>query len=78
MTSTQYKNLGRYSSLAIFLIGKRFYRLDKTIGSPFTALARVLVSNALKRLDWAPSTMGRDNGCYYQGKDLHLRNQAGE
>ncbi|XP_031735981.1 protein NRT1/ PTR FAMILY 2.6-like isoform X2 [Cucumis sativus] len=65
-------------SLAIFLIGKRFYRLDKPRGSPFTALARVLVANALKRLDRAPSSTERDNGCYYQGKDHHLRNQAGD
>ncbi|XP_038896056.1 protein NRT1/ PTR FAMILY 2.7-like [Benincasa hispida] len=54
-------------ALAIFLLGNRFYRLDKPRGSPFTALARVLVANARKRLAGVPLTS--DNGCYYYGED---------
>lgn len=59
-------------SLAIFLLGNRFYRLDKPRGSPFTALARVLVAAARKRLARARSTVGSDDGCYYYGEDHHV------
>ncbi|XP_038895447.1 protein NRT1/ PTR FAMILY 2.7-like [Benincasa hispida] len=59
-------------ALAIFFLGNRFYRLDKPRGSPFTALTRVLVATARKRLARVPSTAGNDDGCYYYGEDHHL------
>eukprot|EP00257_Ricinus_communis_P022895 XP_015582750.1 protein NRT1/ PTR FAMILY 2.7 isoform X1 [Ricinus communis] len=38
-----------FIALVIFLLGKRFYRCDKPEGSPFTALARVVVATIKKR-----------------------------
>ncbi|KAA0033941.1 protein NRT1/ PTR FAMILY 2.7-like [Cucumis melo var. makuwa] len=56
-------------ALAIFLLGNRFYRLDKPIGSPFTSLARVLVATTRKSL--ARVQVGSDEGCYYYGDQDH-------
>ncbi|KAJ4725954.1 protein NRT1/ PTR FAMILY 2.7-like [Melia azedarach] len=37
-----------FAAFVIFLLGKRFYRHDKPQGSPFLALARVIVATILK------------------------------
>ncbi|XP_019098301.1 PREDICTED: protein NRT1/ PTR FAMILY 2.5-like [Camelina sativa] len=36
-------------SSIVFIAGKRFYKSDKTLGSPYTSLIRVLVAATLKR-----------------------------
>ncbi|XP_022156163.1 protein NRT1/ PTR FAMILY 2.7-like [Momordica charantia] len=53
--------------LAIFLLGNRFYRRDMPRGSPFTALARVLVATARKRLSRLPWPATSDG--YYYGEE---------
>ncbi|GKV08246.1 hypothetical protein SLEP1_g19906 [Rubroshorea leprosula] len=51
--------------LAIFLLGKRFYRHEKPQGSPYTTLARVLVAAIRKKnLPLSPESVD-----YYHGND---------
>lgn len=58
--------------LAIFLLGTRFYRLDKPRGSPFTTLARVLVAASRKRLTTPLSTTAGNDDGYYYGEEHHV------
>lgn len=55
-----------FFGLAIFLLGFRFYRYDKPQGSPYTGLARVLVSAIRKRKISVTSQVDD----YYHGKDV--------
>ncbi|KAJ4725950.1 protein NRT1/ PTR FAMILY 2.7-like [Melia azedarach] len=59
-----------FAAFAIFLLGKRFYRRDKPQGSPFVALARVIVATVRK---WrvALSTRSED---YYQETNEIINN----
>ncbi|KAK4850013.1 hypothetical protein QYF36_003036 [Acer negundo] len=62
-----------FVGLVLFLLGKRFYLLDKPNGSPFTSLARVIVATLRKR-KLVLSSRIED---YYQEHNNGLANNIG-
>ncbi|KAK2643263.1 hypothetical protein Ddye_025026 [Dipteronia dyeriana] len=62
-----------FVGLVLYLLGKRFYLLDKPNGSPFTSLARVIVATLRKR-KLVLSSRIED---YYQGHNNGLANKVG-
>ncbi|KAK1285827.1 Nitrate excretion transporter 1 [Acorus calamus] len=58
------------AAVVMFLMGKRFYRVNETGGSPFTELVRVVVASMVK---WGMDKDGEAIAEYYYGSKLDGR-----